>query len=282
MQRFFQSAGILIITLALTSCAAINFAYNNAPGFVASEFEDAFDLDQDQADQLDVALQDFFAWHRQNELPHYRQLLERAARDIEDGITAAEFLRINSDFRNAWQRSLARIIDDIGDLATTLTPQQIEHYAEYYEDDSENYRDYLEMSAQQREIFRVDRGFKRLQDWFGSFDEFQSERIRNKLRQLPEMRSAWIGYRQARQQALLRALRASSSEGLTRARLKFILLDPASEHAQAIEPIRRGYWQAYANTIEAISKDLSKAQLQHAVERLHYYTEIVDGLLQPE
>ena len=281
MQRFFTTVGIIIMALALASCGAINFAYNNASTFVAGEFEDAFDLDEAQVESLDSALQEFFAWHRRHELPRYQQLLEQAALAVSDGITAAEFLRLGDDFRAAWERSLARIIDDIAELTATLTPQQIEHYAQYYYDDSEQYRDYLAMSAQQREIFREQRGLKRLQEWFGNFDELESERITRKLRQLPDLRTDWIRYRDARQQALLRALKAASSEGLSPGQLKFILLDPASEHAQAIEPKRRIYWQAYAQTIEAISRDLGKVHLNHAVERLQYYAEIVEDLQQP-
>jgi hypothetical protein len=282
MQRLFTAAGIGIMALALASCGAINFAYNNAPAFVSSEFEDVFDLDDAQVERLDIALQNFFAWHRQHELPRYQQLLEQAEQAVADGITETELLQLNADFRIAWQRSLARMIDDLSGLATTLTPQQIENYAEYFYDESAKYRDYLEMSAQQREIFQVERGLKRLQEWFGDFDEFESDRVTRKLQQLPELRSDWIAYREARQQDLLRALRAGSDEDLLRQQLKFILLDPASAPARTIEPKRRIYWQAYAQAIAEISQDLGKTHRNHAVERLQYYAEIVASLQQAD
>lgn len=280
MKRFFTGVGIVIMSLTLASCGAINFAYNNASTFVASEFDDAFVLDDAQLEDLDIALQDFFAWHRQHELPRYQQLLDQAALAIGDGITAPEFLQLNDEFRTTWQRSMTRIIDDLSGLATTLTPQQIDNYAEYYYDNSEKYRDYLEMSAQQREIYQVKRGLKRLQEWFGDFDEFEIERVSRKLQQLPDLRSDWIAYRESRQQALLRALRAGSSADLLNTQLKFILLDPASEWARRLEPKRTIYWQAYAQAIEEISEDLGRTHRNHAVERLQYYAEIVEDLQQ--
>ncbi|MCG6891406.1 MAG: DUF6279 family lipoprotein [Gammaproteobacteria bacterium] len=278
MRRYYLLCFVTITTLLTTGCSALGFAYNNAPSFVASKLDDAFDLDEAQQSKLDLRLQKFFAWHRQQELPRYQQSMNVAATTIADGITAVEFLEIYDDLRLAWRRSLTQAVDDLGDLALTLSAAQIEHFQQYFHDEAEEYRDYLQMSAQQREIFRVQRGLKRLQDWFGKLDELQREKISLRLQQLPEFYPAWINYREARQRALLDALRAAATEGLSRQQLKFILLDPASDYARSFEPVRRAYWQAYAQAIEEISGLLRKAQLQHAVNRLQDYADTVADL----
>ena len=278
MRRYYLLCFVTITTLLTTGCSALGFAYNNAPSFVASKLDDAFDLDEAQQSKLDLRLQKFFAWHRQQELPRYQQSMNVVATTIADGITAVEFLEIYDDLRLAWRRSLTQAVDDLGDLALTLSAAQIEHFQQYFHDEAEEYRDYLQMSAQQREIFRVQRGLKRLQDWFGKLDELQREKISLRLQQLPEFYPAWINYREARQRALLDALRASATEGLSRQQLKFILLDPASDYARSFEPVRRAYWQAYAQAIEEISGLLRKAQLQHAVNRLQDYADTVADL----
>ena len=278
MRRYYLLCFVTITTLLTTGCSALGFAYNNAPSFVASKLDDAFDLDEAQQSKLDLRLQKFFAWHRQQELPRYQQSMNVVATTIADGITAVEFLEIYDDLRLAWRRSLTQAVDDLGDLALTLSAAQIEHFQQYFHDEAEEYRDYLQMSAQQREIFRVQRGLKRLQDWFGKLDEMQREKISLRLQQLPEFYPAWINYREARQRALLDALRAAATEGLSRQQLKFILLDPASDYARSFEPVRRAYWQAYAQAIEEISGLLRKAQLQHAVNRLQDYADTVADL----
>lgn len=278
MRRFYLLCFITIATLLAGGCSAISFAYNNAPSFVADELDDAFDFDEAQQGQLDERLQKFFAWHRQHELPRYQQTMNAAAIAIGDGFTAAECLEIIAELRLAWRRSLTQAIEDFGDLALTLTPAQIEHFQQYFHDDSEEYRDYLQMTAEQREIFRVNRAIKQLQNWFGKFDDLQRKKISLRLKQLPEFYPAWISYREARQQALLDALRAAATEGLTRQKLKFILLDPTSDYASEFEPFREAYWHAYAQAIEDISGMLSKAQLQHAVNRLQDYSDTVADL----
>lgn len=278
MQRISPACVSLVAALFLAGCSAINFAYNNAPGFVASEADDAFDLNDAQNAEVEARLQRFFSWHRQQEMPRYREYLDGAALTIADGLTAAEFLEFSNELRLAWRRSLARAIDDLGDLAPTLTPQQIEHFAQYFRDKSSKYDDYLQMSAQQREIFRVQRDLKRLEDWFGDFGEIQRERISERLQQLPEFYLDWIRYRQARQRALLEALRAASTSGLSQQQLYFILLDPTSDYARTFDLARDAYWQAYALMIEDISNGFSKTQLQHAAARLRNYAEIADEL----
>jgi len=269
---------LVICTLLTAGCSAIDFAYNNAPSFVARELEDALDLDDAQRDQLDTGLQQFFSWHRQQELARYQQILDRAALNAADGITAPELLEFVDKLRLAWRRILEQAIDNIGDLALTLTPDQIENYQRYYRNDSEEYDDYLEMSAQQREIFRIDRALKRLEKWFGPFDNAQLAKIRPRLQQLPEFYLAWIRFREARQQALVNALREASGKGLSHQQLKAILLDPEADYARAFEVERIAYWQAYALSVEEISGWLSKAQLKHAISRLQKYSRDIEGL----
>ena len=279
MKRIYLRGLVIIAVLLTASCSAFEFAYNNAPSFVASEVEDAFDLDGDQVTQLEDGLQQFFIWHRQQELPRYRQFMETAASAISDGITADDFLELSAELRLAWQRSLARAIDHLSEIALTLTPAQIDHYQQYFIDESDEYDDYLQMSVQQREIFSVKRGVKRLQRWFGRLDETQQTKISQRLQQLPDFYPAWINYREARQQALLEALRAASVKGISPAQLKYILIDPTSSYAQVFEQERSAYWRVYAEFIEDISGLLRPSQLQHAVERLQDYADVVNDLM---
>jgi hypothetical protein len=191
-------------------------------------------------------------------------------------------LALRAEFMLAVQRSVTRLIDDVGSIAATLTPAQIDHYQQYFRDDAVDHEDYLQMSLQQREIHRVERNVKRLQNWFGKFGELQREKISLRLQRVPDLYPAWISYREARQQALLNALRDAATDGLSIRQLKFILLDPASDHARAYEPARNAYWNAYAQALADISASLDKTQLEHAVSRLQNYSEIVAELMQDD
>lgn len=278
MNRIFKRCLTAVCITLLTGCGMIDFAYNNAPSFVASEFEDAFDLSAAQSRQLDSRLDQFFDWHRREELGRYRQLLEQAALSAEDGITAAEFLKLNNDVRVAWRRSLEKAIDSFGDLAITLDQKQIEQFQRYHRETAEEYDHYLEKSLQQREIYRVSRSIDRLEKWFGNFTEDQEDKIMARLQQLPDFYEPWINFREARQQALVNALSDATEAGITRQKLKTILLDPSTDYARAFEPARRSYWQAYAVALEDINALLTKGQRQRAVDKLQQYARIAGRL----
>lgn len=277
MNNFHRLLIATVLLLYLSGCSVADMAYNSAPGFVAGEFKEAFDLSAAQSSQLDIQLEAFFTWHRQEELSRYREFLERAALSAADGITANEFLRLREDVGVAWERAVGKGIDSLGDLFTNLTPEQIEQYRQYHRESSEEYRDYLEKSVQQREIYRVERSFETLEDWFGKFDFMLADRISERLRQVPDLYQPWIEFREQRHQALVTAL----ENGLTRQRLKTIMLDPSTDFARAFEPARQAYWQAYAAALEDIGSWLDKNHRQHAVARLQRYARVVERLSEP-
>lgn len=273
-----QKGLLATILLLLGGCSLAGMAYNRAPYFVASELEDAFDLSPAQVDQLDPRLQQFFAWHREQELSRYRELLQHAALAVADGITDAEFLRLQKGITDARDRSLEKLIDSLADLAVSLTPQQIESYQQYHRESSEEFLDYLEKSPQQREIYRVERAYERLESWFGEFDFFLAEKINARLQTVPDIYQPWFEFREKRHLALVKALRDDLGKPVDRDKLKAIMLDPATDYARAFEPARQAYWQGYAAALADISSWLSDKQRQRAVTRLQKYASIIDQL----
>ena len=87
MKRISHFCCLTTCLLVLAGCGMIDLAYNNAPNIVASKFDDAFDLNDAQNDQLDSRLDQFFEWHRKEELARYQQLLEHTALAVSVGIT---------------------------------------------------------------------------------------------------------------------------------------------------------------------------------------------------
>ena len=278
MSRIYHHCLAVACIMMLSGCGMIDYAYKKAPAYVASEFDEAFDLSESQIGQLDSRLDQFFTWHRQQELGRYQQLLEQAALSAADGISAAEFLKLNNDVRIAWRRSLAQAIDNLGDLVVTLDQQQIAHYQRYHRKSAEEYEEYLQKSLQQREIYRVRRSIDRLENWFGDFTTDQEEKIRTRLQRLPDFYEPWIVYREARQQALVKALNNATDAGLSRQQLNTILLDPSTEYARAYEPARQSYWRAYAAALEDIGSWLTNAQKQKVVEKLQKYARVAARL----
>lgn len=270
-----------VMLLALAGCGGIvDLAYNNAPSYVAGELDDAFGLDEAQSRQLDDRLAQFFGWHRGHELARYRDILQVAAAASADGIEASEVLRLHEDIRAAWRRSLGMAIDNFGDLAATLTPEQIDRFDAWFRKRSREYTDYLDKSPQQREIYRVEENLERIENWFGDFDYTTAKRVRERLRQLPDLYEPWLRYRAARHEALIETLRDTSRNGLDIERLKTVLLSPDTEYARAYEPLRRDFWRAYAEALQDIGGWVNERQLRRVASKLQDYAEIAGRLSQ--
>lgn len=269
---------ILAASLFLASCSTVEFAYNYAPDYIAGEFDDAFDVDDAQQEQLDAALERFFAWHRQHELALYRDFLDDSANSIADGIRAEEVLLIVNELRRAWHRTLGRFSEDFAPLLASLSARQVDHYEAYYREKSEYYEQYLAMNAQQRREFRVEEGLENLEEWFGELSGKQREAFGKRLQQLPEFNTDWIAFRNDRHRAFVNALRKAPSEGLTSGQLQHILFGPDSDHTRAFQSVRVNYWQAYARMIEDLSVSLTSMQLEHAVDRLRNYSDGIGNL----
>ena len=111
---------LVLLVLPLAGCSAIDWVYNRARPMPMNS--KAFDLDDAQIEAVEKRLQNFFAWHRSEELPRYHALLDRAAEATADGLNVDEFpLSLKSALRSgAYWRSVERMADDVGDLASTL------------------------------------------------------------------------------------------------------------------------------------------------------------------
>jgi hypothetical protein len=262
--------------LLLSSCSAVDIAYNNAPSWVGGKIDDAFNLNGNQRQQLDTQLQSFFRWHHEQELQRYQVVLDQAARHAEDGISVDEFLELNHQVEKTWDRTVTKAIDEFGDLASSINPAQIKHFRFYYLEKSEKHDDYLEKTPQQRNLHRARRSLDRLEGWYGDFDDDLSERVITRLQQLPDIYQPWEKYRGARHQALIEVLEKKPNQ--IKRELRRVLLSNDTTYAQEFEPARKSYRLAYANALEEINGWLSPMQRQKVVKKLQDYSQIAARL----
>lgn len=278
MKRWLNTCCTALTLLLLSGCGLVEMAYNKAPSLAAGEFDDAFDLSEDQRDRLEARLERFLAWHRDNELIQYERLLREAAARTGDGITASDTLWLVDEVRGSWRRGVARLLDDVAGLGTTLTPAQLERLEEYFAESSEEYDDYLALSEQQRAIHRAQRRLKRLERVFGDFDDYLEARVLARLEQLPDLRESWIEFRRARFAAQLDALRRHDDPETLKQALQRIWLSPDTEHARRFEPQRARYWREFAAALEEIDGWLRPQHRRRAIERLQDYADTIADL----
>jgi len=82
---FWRSVALIVTLLLLSSCSSIQFVYNNVDYWIRWKANDYVNLDRTQKGELRAALQSFFRWHRQTQLPRYADFLTQLADRVDQG-----------------------------------------------------------------------------------------------------------------------------------------------------------------------------------------------------
>ncbi len=211
-------AGLRLLAMSLavallTGCSAVRLAYNQGPNLAYWWFDDYVDFNAAQSPRAEAAIDDWFRWHRREELPRYAELLGKAREQV-GGAVSAEQACGWFDVANARAEvALERALPGLTEVAMQMTPTQLAHlerkYAEVYQDLVD---DYLQPNPQARAQARLKQALKPIEFVFGEMSDEQRTRIAALALQTPFEPERWITERRRRQQDTLQTLRQISAQ----------------------------------------------------------------------
>ena len=117
-------AGLLALAL-LVGCSANRFLYNRADTFVRWAVDDYVDFTSEQQQRFDDNLDVLLDWHRQAELPQYREFIFVSIAALDDGVTIDEAIVISEAIEQAVNRLQAEFIELLLLTGEDLSEQQI-------------------------------------------------------------------------------------------------------------------------------------------------------------
>lgn len=127
--------GLFIILL--TSCGfsntLIKSAYNELDTDIANNFKEYVDLTEQQEQQVDVISRDMLKWHRTNELPKTRDLLDKAINTLEKNKPVSDTLLaqlIQTIQKPISFEGYKRGAEQLGELGKTLSDTQVQEIIE--------------------------------------------------------------------------------------------------------------------------------------------------------
>jgi hypothetical protein len=148
-----RRSGLLLLLLLATGCSSTTFLYNRLDFLIPWYLGDYVDLDRQQKKYLDALLEPFLAWHREEELQRYLELLERIEAELAADITADQVAANAEQLVEAWQRIEVQTLDwmlslgeelsdrQMAQLVTQLWKKQREYEEEYLPRSLEEYRE---------------------------------------------------------------------------------------------------------------------------------------------
>ena len=184
-------AGLLALAL-LVGCSANRFLYNRADTFVRWAVDDYVDFTSEQQQRFDDNLDVLMDWHRQVELPQYREFIFLSIAALDDGVTIDEAIVISEAIEQAVNRLQAEFIELLLLTGEDLSEQQILDFLAELDRQQQEFAE--ERLVRDEETYAADAAksleglAKRL---LGRLDEAQQSLIASRSKELTRIDRLW-------------------------------------------------------------------------------------------
>ncbi len=205
-------ACVAALTLLLAACSSTRLAYDNADWLLRWRATSYLDVHGAQAEQLDRSIAALLDWHRAHALPRYARLTEEFGTRVARGLSRADLVWGYDAVLEEARETLRAAANESAELLDSLDEAQIAHLESRIEEDNRQFaKEYLAGSPRERRERRLRRNVERLEDWLGTLNEAQLERVKRYSDHAPladEFRDQDRRRRQAELLAMVRAREA--------------------------------------------------------------------------
>jgi hypothetical protein len=271
--------------LLLAGCSSLRLVYGNAETIVWWWLDGYVDFDRDQKPQAKAAVARWLAWHRQTQLPQYRQWLQQtellmhgepSGEQLCTRLEAAEPLRA---------QALAPLAQPVADIARRLRPAQREHLERRFAEKNAEWADkHMQRNLQARWDAAAERSIDYTERFYGRLSREQKRWIAQRVQRSPWRPENDLSERQLRQRDTLATLQALAAPGLPRDEARAIatawlerLSAPVDRpHAEARDTARRYLCDMAADFHR---QQASAAQRRHLAEVLQGWQGDIDHFL---
>jgi hypothetical protein len=267
---------LALAAVALAGCSALRLSYGQADTFAFIWLDRYVDFDATQGKAARNAIATWFAWHRRTQLPDYADLMTRAESEITANTTAERACAWWATVRTRLDRAVEQAVPPFAEVATTLTPAQLEHIEKRYAKTNKEYRDeFLQPDLAERHAATVKRTVDRYESMYGDLENFQKERLERLLSESPFDPARAYDERRARQREALQALTrlsrnkpdAATAQALIRDWVQRFFVSSSPAYREYAERVTRHNCQIFAE----LHNGMSPEQRQLASRKLRAY-----------
>lgn len=206
-RRFWVGSGAILLALGLAACSTARLAYNQAPNLTYWWLDGHIDFTSDQTPQVRSKIDDFFQWHRSNELPAYSRRLQAwqamAVRDITPAEACAEFEVVRERIDAAAERMVA----PMARVALQLDAAQLANLQRRQTKSNDDFaKEHLSPTPDRALEERLKKATERSERFYGPLTSAQRDLLREQLRQSPWDPERTQAERQRRQADLLQTV----------------------------------------------------------------------------
>ena len=187
---------LAMIVLLLTACSSTTFLYNRLDFIIPWYLDDYVDLNKAQRSQLDGLLAPFLNWHRSEELPRYRDILDEMIANLDQPATPESVAQMSATLEQAWFRLEAEAVEWLLALGEELEDAQIEEFlAELAKSQKKYEKKYLGRDDEEYYEELYDSFKDSAQDFLGRLDWGQRALLETASADMRRTDDAWLSER---------------------------------------------------------------------------------------
>ena len=274
--RFAGIIGALSVILALGGCSAIKLGYNTLPDLAYWWLDGYVDFSDEQTPQVRAELERLHAWHRQEELPRFAEMLGRMEQLAPGPVKAAQACAFVTEIQARLNLVAERAEPAVVALATGLEAKQLRHLERKYRNNNATFRkDWVELPPAGLKEKRFEQAVERAEMIYGNLEEPQRAVLRQGIDQSIFDPARMLGERQRRQQDLLQTLRRIQETAVppaeSRAAIRAYLQRAQHSPDPAFRRLQEDLVQETCRTFAALHESTTPAQRDQAARRLRAY-----------
>jgi len=253
----------------------VKIGYNNAPSLAYWWLDGYVDFNDAQSAQVRDRLATLQAWHRQNELPAYADLLRQLQRLAPEAVTADQVCAVAAQAQRHVRRLGEQAAEGMARVVPTLQPEQLRHLAQQFDKHNRDWREeWLDGTPQELLARRLKKAEERAESFYGRLDDSQRAILRQSLATSAfDARAAWRE-RLRRQQDMLQVLQEHRN-GERPAHVQAELLALLQRQLESPDATYRARFERMlqdgCRTMATLHNSTSAAQRRHLQDKLKGY-----------
>lgn len=238
MMRIARIALALVALAALGACsnatmtrlayANAALAYSNLGSAIEWSIDEYFDTTDAQEAWVRERVGRAMQWHRTEELPRLRRMLEGMLARSDKPFKAEDLGALQLEMRSYYLRALDHLAPDMAEFLATVDAKQLAHMEKKMADDNRQFmKESVRGTPEDRRKRRVHRFLNHLEAWTGPLDGAQRETVAAAYQDQPDFTEEMMAERRHRQSEILSLVRAKAPREEMEAALRrlFVKMD---------------------------------------------------------
>jgi hypothetical protein len=267
---------LLLSSLLFVGCST-KISYFFLDWAIEWEVEEYVDLTSEQQDKFDIIIESFLVWHRQQELPRYRdQLSLLSTLTNQQTMTPELWLKQVSMAKAHWSRIFDFVMPDLLPILASLSDEQVDQVlTQLKKEQKELIEEYAGKDQAELIIDSDKRIAKKLSEWTGDITDAQKDIIHQANTQRLATLDMWLEYRHEWLSQFEQAMKRRQQTDYFTQQMKLLMISPDELKSEVYRDNVTENTRKFGLMLIALNHTFSQKQRKHFDKKL---TELVDDL----